>query len=54
MLQAEEAQCLQPLFTVQVLQPHLDGALLNPLQLVNAFLVVGGPKRDTVHLYIPD
>jgi len=43
LLQAEQAQLPQPVFTGEVLQPseHPHGSPLNPLRKLNIFLVLG-------------
>ena len=50
LLQAEQAQLLQPLFTGEVLQPsdHLCGPPLDPLQQLLIFPVLGTPDLDAL------
>ena len=49
-LQVEQAQCLKPFFIGEVLQPfdHLHSPLLDTVQKLHAFLVLGALDLDTV------
>lgn len=51
LLQAEEAQF--PGLSARCRRSS-PVSMLNSLQLVSVFLVRGGPRLDTVHMYIPD
>ena len=50
LLQAEQAQLPQPVFTVEVLQPcgHLCGPSLDPVQQLHIFLVLGASDLNAV------
>jgi len=49
LLQAEQSQFSQPLFTGEVFHPsdRLCGPPLDPLQQVHVLLVLGAPELDT-------